>query len=163
MIPDISVVIPTYQRPVLLLNCLNALSRQTLPAAQVEILVVDDGHDPATADTVRAFAYRSGMVVRYLGQPHRRGPAAARNRGWRAAKGRIIAFTDDDTLPQPDWLTAALNRFGRGASVVTGRVRVPLPDAPSHHDRTTAFLESAEFITANCFLPENGFGAGGWF
>ncbi len=151
MKPVISVVIPTYQRPALLINCLNALTRQTLSAAQFEIIVVDDGNDPATAETVADFATRSGILTRYLGQPRRQGPAAARNRGWQAAQGSIIAFTDDDTLPQSEWLTAALTCFRRGASVVTGRVQVPLPDAPSHHDRTTAFLESAEFITANCF------------
>lgn len=151
MVPEISVVIPTYQRPALLGNCLNALMQQTLSAAHFEVIVVDDGNDPATAETVNDFARRSGLATRYFGQPQRSGPAAARNRGWQAAQGRIIAFTDDDTLPQPDWLSAALTRFRRGASVVTGRVQMPLPDGPSHHDRTTAFLESAEFITANCF------------
>ncbi|MFD2569849.1 glycosyltransferase family 2 protein [Spirosoma soli] len=156
MIPEFSVVIPTYQRPALLLKCLDALGRQQLPRDQFEIIVVDDGNSPETETAVALFARqiaRAGgpLEVRYLGQPERRGPAAARNRGWRAARGRIVAFTDDDCIPEPTWLPAALACFQRGAQVVTGQLRMPLPDNPSHYDRTTAFLETAEFITANCF------------
>lgn len=151
MEPLLSVVIPTYRRPQLLTKCLNALSRQELLADRIEVIVVDDGNDAATADAVTVFARRTGIPTRYLGQPQRRGPAAARNRGWQAAQSRIIAFTDDDTLPEPTWLLTAWNEFRWGAQVVTGQVRVPMPDQPSHHDRTTAFLETAEFVTANCF------------
>jgi GT2 family glycosyltransferase len=67
------------------------------------------------------------------------------------AQAPVVAFTDDDCLPQPDWLRAALSMVERGASVVTGQLRMPLPDQPTHHNQTTAFLETAEFITANCF------------
>src|SRR5437868_5684485 len=41
------------------------------------------------------------------------GPAAARNAGWRAARGAVIAFTDDDTIPDPGWLAAAVPVFER--------------------------------------------------
>jgi GT2 family glycosyltransferase len=148
---QVSVVIPTYRRPDLLTACLDALSRQMVSAHSFEIIVVDDGNQPAVAEAVASFGRQTGLVTRYIGQPERRGPAAARNRGWQAAQAPIIAFTDDDCLPQPDWLRAALAEFHRGAAVVTGQLRMPLPDQPSHHDRTTAFLETAEFVTANCF------------
>lgn len=149
--PLITVVVPTFRRPVLLQRCLAALGEQTLPKDQFEIVVVDDGDDAATATLVGEAAQQSGLRISYLGQPQRRGPAVARNRGWRAAIAPIIAFTDDDCLPQPGWLEAALKRFDAGASVVTGRVEMPLPDRPTAHDRTTALLEMAEFVTANCF------------
>lgn len=160
MIPEFSVVIPTFQRPALLLKCLDALGRQKLPRDQFEIIVVDDGNSPETETAVSLFAKqiaRSGgsLEVRYLGQVERRGPAAARNRGWRAARGRIVAFTDDDCLPQPEWLSAALAYFRRGAQVATGQLRMPLPDNPTSYERTTAFLETAEFITANCFCRKS--------
>jgi GT2 family glycosyltransferase len=148
---QVSVIIPTYQRPDLLVACLDALSQQTIALDSFELVVVDDGNQPAVAEKVRQFGRQTGIATRYIGQPSRRGPAAARNRGWQAAQAPIIAFTDDDCLPQPDWLRAALAEFKRGAAVVTGQLRMPLPDQPSHHDRTTAFLETAEFITANCF------------
>lgn len=160
MTPEFTVVIPTYQRPALLLNCLNALAGQRLPRDQYEIIVVDDGNSSETEAAVTQFARQTAqsggpLEVRYLGQPERRGPAAARNRGWRAARGRVIAFTDDDCLPQPEWLSAALASFQRGAQVVTGQLRMPLPGNPTAHDRTTVLLETAEFITANCFCRKS--------
>ncbi|MDB5240717.1 MAG: family 2 glycosyl transferase, partial [Spirosoma sp.] len=146
-----SVVIPTYRRLPLLNRCLDALSQQSMPPGSFEIIVVDDGNQPAVAETVNTFGQQTGIKITYLGQPVRSGPAAARNRGWQAASAPVIAFTDDDCLPQPNWLSSAMVLFGRGATVVTGRLRMPLPDQPTHHDKTTAFLETAEFITANCF------------
>ena len=156
MLPEFSVVIPTYQQPALLLKCLDALGRQRLPYDQFEIIVVDEGNSPETETAVLLFAKQiardSGSIeVRYLGQPERRGPAAARNRGWRAARGRIIAFTDDDCLPEPEWLSSALPCFQRGAQVMSGQLRVLLPNEPTPLDRTATFLRRAEFMAANCF------------
>lgn len=163
MTPQISVIIPTYQRPELLRKCLTALAEQTLSPAQFEILVVDDGDQPQTALTVRKVAQETGLSVRYLAQPERRGPAAARNRGWRVALCPLIAFTDDDCIPDPNWLAAALAGFGQGASVLTGRLTMPLPERPTAHDRTTALLEKAEFITANLFCQRSVLEAAGGF
>ncbi|GAB2524011.1 glycosyltransferase family 2 protein [Spirosoma aerophilum] len=149
--PVVTVVIPTYQRHALLRNCLAALAQQQLPKDQFEVLVVDDGNEPAVAELLQAVFQQTGLSVRYLGQSQRRGPAAARNAGWQSARTPYIAFTDDDCLPQPDWLSIGLSQFNRGAQVITGRVRMPLPEQPTHHDKTTALLETAEFVTANLF------------
>ena len=146
-----TVVVPTFRRPLLLHRCLMALSNQILPPNQFEIMVVDDGNDVDTATLVREVAQQTGLRITYAGQPQRRGPAAARNRGWQAAQAPVIAFTDDDCIPHPDWLEAALKPFRAGAQVVTGRVKMPLPNRPTAHDHTTALLETAEFVTANCF------------
>jgi glycosyltransferase involved in cell wall biosynthesis len=94
-----------------------------------------------------------GPVIRYLVPQGTRGPAAARNRGWRAAEGAIIAFTDDDTVPDRDWLRqgeAAL--AARGAQAAWGRVHVPLPERMTDNARNTAGLENAVFVTANAFV-----------
>jgi GT2 family glycosyltransferase len=80
-----------------------------------------------------------------------KGPAAARNAGWRRARGAIIAFTDDDCIPDRDWLAAGLRAMGDGASGASGRVLVPLPERPTDYERNAAGLETAEFVTANCF------------
>lgn len=151
MNPEFSVVIPTYLRPSLLIKCLDALSRQQLSKNEFEIIVVDDGDDRTTAEIVKSFRDVFGIEARYLAQAQRRGPAAARNRGWRAARGRIVAFTDDDCQPQPEWLSSALTCFKRGAQVMTGQVKVSQSGRPTHQTRTAAFLETAEFVTANCF------------
>ncbi|GAB3808092.1 glycosyltransferase [Spirosoma humi] len=160
MLPEFSVVIPTYQQPALLLKCLDALGRQRLSHDQFEIIVVDEGNSSETETAVLLFAKqiaRAGapIEVRYLGQPQRRGLAAARNRGWRAARGRVIAFTDDDCLPEPTWLSSALTCFQRGAQVVSGQLRVHLPDQPTPLDRTATFLKRAEFMAANCFCRKS--------
>ncbi len=156
MLPEFSVVIPTYQQPALLLKCLDALGRQRLPRDQFEIIVVDEGNSPETETAVLLFARqiaRDGgpLEVRYLAQPERRGPAAARNRGWRAARGRTIAFTGDDCLPEPEWLSSALICFQRGAQVVSGQLRVVFPNQPSPSDHTETVLKKADFMSINCF------------
>ncbi|GAB2552554.1 glycosyltransferase family 2 protein [Spirosoma aerophilum] len=156
MLPEFSVVIPTCQQPALLLKCLDALGRQRLSHDQFEIIVVDEGNSSETETAVALFARQIArdsmpIEVRYLPQPTRQGTAAARNLGWKAARGRFIAFTDDDCLPEPAWLSAALTCFQRGAQVLSGQLRVLLPDQPTPLDRTATFLKRAEFMASNCF------------
>jgi glycosyltransferase involved in cell wall biosynthesis len=101
-----AVVIPTYRRPDLLLRCLNAVLDQRLSPDSYEIIVVDDGQ---RRDTARGDGDRRDLgplsSLRYRRPPTGRGPAVARNAGWRAARGELIAFTDDDTVPDPLWLS----------------------------------------------------------
>lgn len=147
----ISVVIPTYLRPQLLKRCLDALLRQDFNHNQFEVIVVDDGADAETQRVVEEADRQSELQFRYLSQPRRRGPAAARNRGWRVATGAIIAFTDDDCIPDEHWLKSAMEAFCNGAKVVSGHVRVPVHYPPTDQERIVAMLETAEFVTANCF------------
>src|SRR5437588_5369687 len=111
----VSVVIPTYKRPHLLENCLQALSLQDIAPTDFEAIVVDDAASDATRQQVERWRERldaCGYSLRYLAVSGAHGPAAARNCGWRAARGEIIAFTDDDCLPSPAWLRAGLAAFG---------------------------------------------------
>ena len=154
MNPRVSVVIPTCGRPHLLERCLDALDRQQLDPAAYEVIVVDDARSDPTRELMeaRAAARRAGRApLRYL-RPEGRGPAAARNCGWRAARGEIIAFTDDDTIPDADWLRQGLMAMVPGRAAVRGRVQVPEPPVVTDHARMTRGLEEAEFVTANCFV-----------
>lgn len=154
LLPDtaITVIVPTYQRLPVLSRCLGALARQQLPTGvRFDVLVVSDCPDPAVAALIDRFNREKRLTVWCLQQAQRRGPAAARNRGWQATDSPFIAFTDDDCLPEPGWLATGLAGLQAGAPVLTGRVVMPLPDQPTHHDRTTALLETAEFVTANLF------------
>lgn len=166
--PRISVVMPTYRRPQLLARCLDALMAQTLPGDAYEIVVVDDG----STDDCRALCEHyaaavqatDGPTLRYLRPLGTRGPAAARNRGWRDARGALIAFTDDDTVPDRDWLRegeAAMAPAHRVA--VWGQVHVPLPEAMTDNARNTAGLENAVFVTANAFVRRDALLAVGGF
>jgi GT2 family glycosyltransferase len=93
-----SVVIATYNRRDLLQRCLAAVTRLDYP--DYEVVVADDG---STDGSVEA-AQRVFPQVTYVPHPANTGEPAARNRGVRAARGAIIAFTDDDCVPPPDWL-----------------------------------------------------------
>lgn len=151
----LSVVMPTCRRPQLLLRCLHALLAQKPIPGGVEILVVDDARSPEQKAALESYVRRSGtsISVRYLTPPESaHGPAAARNAGWRAACGEIIAFTDDDTIPTPNWLREGLRAMVPGVDAAWGHVIVPLQDEPTDAERNTAGLHGAEFVTANCFI-----------
>jgi cellulose synthase/poly-beta-1,6-N-acetylglucosamine synthase-like glycosyltransferase len=93
------------------------------------------------------------------------GPAHARNVGWRAARGGVIAFTDDDCIPAPRWLRAGLAAMvtAGGVDGVHGRIMVPLPHEPTDYERDAAGLERAEFATANCFYSRHALAEVGGF
>jgi glycosyltransferase involved in cell wall biosynthesis len=79
------------------------------------------------------------------------GPAAARNLGWKMAVGDVIAFTDDDCIPDPSWLKTGLDAIMHGADGVSGRIIVPLRNNPTDYEWNACGLSRSEFITANCF------------
>ncbi|HDR9203217.1 TPA: glycosyltransferase [Burkholderia vietnamiensis] len=154
--PVVSVVVPTYRRPDLLERCLDALCAQAFDPTAYEIVVVDD--DPAGSARAVVDACRARVsdvpVIRYMSAPDTQGPAGARNVGWRSARGGLIAFTDDDTIPDPAWLrhgSAAL-LAEPSASAAAGRIDVPLRPRPTDYERDAAGLAHAEFATANCFV-----------
>lgn len=151
---QIAAVVPTFRRPDLLARCLAALCAQDLDPAQYEIVVCDDGPDDATRATVETFAAEAsarGLAIRYLAVTATQGPAGARNAGWRAARAPLIAFTDDDTVPDPGWLRAGLAAL-ENAEAAAGRVVVPLAGTPTDYERDASHLADAEFATANAFV-----------
>lgn len=156
MTPRISVVIPTYKRPQLLLRCLKSVLTQRFETDAYEVIVVDDGHDDATKHLVESLIDGAPLAaeLRYLRPPTGRGPAVARNVGWRAARGALVAFTDDDTVPARDWLAEGERVMNLHPEWVAmcGRVSVPMPGETTDHARMTAGLAKAEFVTANAFV-----------
>lgn len=102
-------------------------------------------------------------LFRYIPVTGTHGPAAARNVGWRAACGEIIAFTDDDCIPDRNWLKAGVSAFTDTIAGVRGRVIVPLPDRPTDYELNAAGLERGEFVTANCFYRRDALAAIGGF
>jgi glycosyltransferase involved in cell wall biosynthesis len=147
----ISVVIPTYNRPKLLLNCLQALIGQSFAAADYEIIVVSDGPDRKTAELVHSLQSETTVRLRYLSTTKKSGPAAARNQGWIHSSAELIAFTDDDTVPDRNWLTNIWNHYHNEELIAfTGRVIVPVSSPPTDYERNIYNLETAEFVTANC-------------
>jgi glycosyltransferase involved in cell wall biosynthesis len=125
---DFTVVVPTYNRPAELAGCVRSLASLEWPKDAYEIVVVDDGGTADLGPALRAAA--AAVPVRLLAQENR-GPGAARNAGVRIARGRWIAFTDDDCRPRPGWLAglrAALD--GVPDVLAGGRTRNQLPGNP---------------------------------
>lgn len=151
----VSVIIPTYKRPILLHRCLEALMNQSVTPDGYEVIVVTDGPDPETTRLVASVVkeYRNCPALRCLSLPAKKGPAAARNLGWRNATGKLILFTDDDCIPLYGWIehfVQAFNAHQRPEIAFAGKVRVPLPEKPTDYEKNTALLESGSFVTANC-------------
>jgi GT2 family glycosyltransferase len=149
----ISVVIPTFRRRELLERCLVAVLKQSLPPEEFEVIAADNAGEFAILQLVREMATGSDVAIRYLRASLTPGPAHARNRGWRAATGDIIAFTDDDTIPDENWLVESLKVFDSDANLAAaaGKIVVPLSENPTDYEANEAGLASADFVTANCF------------
>jgi glycosyltransferase involved in cell wall biosynthesis len=153
----VSVVVPTCKRPALLSRCMAALLEQDCAPDDYEVIIVDDAASPETRRQVERWAQRAALcrqTVRYLavsGAGRAHGPATARNMGWRAARGEIIAFTDDDCIPDPCWLRVGMAVLAGGVDAAAGRVVVPLPEIPTDYEYDASHLEHGEFVTANCF------------
>lgn len=107
-LPSFSIIIPTYERPDRLAACLEAIACLDYPRDRFEVIVVDDGSETSPQEVVDSV--RDRLEARLLRQPNG-GPASARNRGAAQARGAFLAFTDDDCLPAPDWLSELASRF----------------------------------------------------
>lgn len=126
--PRFSVIVPTYNRPHRLASCLRALAALDYPPEAYEVVVVDDG-SPTPLDAVVA-PFQDTMALTLLRQANA-GPAAARNAGAQAARGRFLAFTDDDCAPRPGWLGALSDALDREpAALVGGHTVNALHDNP---------------------------------
>ena len=114
-----SVIVPTHNRLASLMKTLESLYRQDF--SDFEIIIVDDGSTDGTG------AYLVGQTeqhrIRYVHQSCR-GPAAARNAGFRIARAPYVVFTDDDCIVPRDWLKKLHAGFEEtGADIIGGTVR----------------------------------------
>lgn len=113
--PFISVVVPFYNSDKHLESCISALLSQTYPSSAYEIIMVDNNSTDNSTDLVRKYP----QII--LLSEAKKGSYAARNRGVAESKGRIIAFTDSDCVPCPEWLdriSASLDL--PGVSIIQG-------------------------------------------
>jgi GT2 family glycosyltransferase len=157
-----SVIVPTYDRPEPLDRCLGALAAQEMERDRFEVIVVDDGGAISPRDVVAR--HRDEIDVRLLEQANA-GPAKARNSAAAVARGEHLAFTDDDCLPEPDWLNALSESVERyPGHAVGGRVDNALNDDIYSHasqqliDFLYGYYNSPGtpgrfFITSNLVFP----------
>lgn len=125
---EISVVVCTYNRAGQLARALAPLVLSVREArVPGEIVVVDNNSSDTTHDVVEGIARAAPVPVRYAFEA-RQGLSFARNRGLAEATGRIIAFTDDDCIVDPDWADAIVQEFAAHPDVAVLGGRVDLHD-----------------------------------
>lgn len=141
----VSVVVATHNRREPLMRLLDALAGQT-GVGHFEVVVVDDASGDGTPEALAARPPDRGFTLRCLRLDHNRGPATARNRGWRAAAAPLVCFTDDDCQPVPAWLGALCTHLA-DVPVVQGRT---IPD-PAQLDRWGPWSHTVEVLAENGF------------
>lgn len=126
----ISVVVATHNRKALLARTLSALAAQDYPREGFELVVVDNASTDGTSALVQEMGARPGCprtILLFEAQP---GKTFAVNAGLRAASGDLLAFTDDDVVPEPQWLRALETAMDdTRADFALGRI-APLWEAP---------------------------------
>lgn len=158
---ELSVVIPTRDRPERLLETLTALVSAADPGLDWEALVVDDGGTAASLEPARTFVRETGAPVRLLAQPPS-GPAAARNRGARAASGRVLVFLDDDMVTSPGFLARHLRSVDANPGCwIVGRITHPdaLRATPFGRYRHARWEEFHEAHAPRGLQPTDGISA----
>jgi glycosyltransferase involved in cell wall biosynthesis len=121
-LPQASVIVCTRNRAPTLVRAAEALLALDYPRDRWELVVVDNGSTDATAQVVAELAAAQPGLVRIVNEP-RAGLSIARNTGFHAARGEVIAFADDDAFPTVGWLRALVEALlAEGALVAGGPV-----------------------------------------
>jgi glycosyltransferase involved in cell wall biosynthesis len=139
-----SVVVPTFNRPARLADCVTALAALHPPAGGFEIVIVNDGGVEPSAAIRRAATAGNASGALFLTQ-HNSGPAVARNVGAERARGRWLAFTDDDCAPGSDWLLVLEEALAATPDALVGG---PVVNALSANLLSEASQRLAEFVKA---------------
>ena len=141
--PILSVVVPTKGRPRYLEGCLAALAAADCAPDRFEVVVVNDGGDPEVNRTVSSYTGRLPVELATL---RASGPSAARNAGAAAARGRYIAFTDDDCRPTPEWVPELERALERNpGAAVGGEMRNGVPQSRAAASQIVADVVRAHF------------------
>ena len=135
---DVSIIVCTYNRAKSLRETLQALCNLEIPSdLETEIIVVDNNSQDCTRLIVNEFSNRTPFI-RYEFEGEQ-GLSNARNRGLRSSRGNLILFTDDDVLPEADWVIKTLNGMRKYDADACGGFIAPLFEAPPPHWLTPRF------------------------
>jgi len=141
--PDLSIVVLTYNRAGLLMECIDSLLRQTAGETRYEVIVVDDGSED---DTPERMAERCALDrrLRYVRQPHR-GIPATRNNGIRHARAPIVAIVADDYRMAPDYVKTVMTFFRVHPAARVVRFKI-VPASTALSSRISHFYYEISFL-----------------
>jgi glycosyltransferase involved in cell wall biosynthesis len=140
----VTVIVPTHGRPQALERCVRALARQTLAHDRFDVVVVADGDGTGVEQALEAV--RTSLSLTVLRQ-ERAGPAAARNLGASRARSDLLAFTDDDCIPDPGWLEALAGAVERQPDAIVGGLT-------TNALRSNAYAEASQVLVSYLCLRE---------
>lgn len=157
--PEVTIVIPVWNRLELTLQCLSALRAHT--AGAYEVVVVDNGSSDGTAG-----AMRSIPGLRLVAHDSNLGFARACNAGAAASRASRLLFLNNDTVPQPGWLAAMLGAMARDSRIGIVGSRLLYPETGevqhagvafsvdgNHHHRFQLCRPDTPGLNVDCFVP----------
>lgn len=151
----VSVIVPVFNDAEHLKICLEALENQTYPKSLYEVIVIDNGSN-STSEIKEVVAEFGQARSTYEALP---GSYAARNKGILLAKGEVIAFTDADCIPRPNWIENGVNNLQQvpNCGLVAGKIEIFFKNP----DRLTTveLYESIMALTQKEFLEKHQYGA----
>jgi glycosyltransferase involved in cell wall biosynthesis len=155
--PLVSVIVPVRDDAEGVATVLGALLEQRYPVGRYEILVTDNGSRDGTRDVVKRQARLHPDRVRLLTEFEKPTSYAARNAGIAAARGSILAFTDADCVPEPDWLRGGVDALeSTGAAYAAGAIDIQFRNgAPGIWE----FYDAVGKLKQREYMEEAGFGA----
>ncbi|TXH35861.1 MAG: glycosyltransferase [Burkholderiaceae bacterium] len=162
----VSVVISVQNRSAMLLDCLRGLAAQTLARDQFEVVVIDNCSTQDLSPVIEQARQTWSLQIQTARTSQDRGPAPARNLGVQMAKGAIIAFTDSDCRPVPEWLARGLVAFDDPAVALVSGPVLPKPEQTASFTAKLSFVTVTEhptFPTANLMVKREAFLAQGGF
>jgi glycosyltransferase involved in cell wall biosynthesis len=126
-VPNVSVIVPIFNGETDVPDLIDCLHRQTYPIAQVEYVLVDNGSHDRTLQQLQTAAHSTALRLQIVTETTIQSSYAARNTGICAATGEILAFTDADCRPEPDWLLQLMQPFVDAKVGLTAGEIVALP------------------------------------
>lgn len=141
-LPFVSVIIPVRHDWERLNLCIDGIQNQSYPQDNLEVVIVNnDPQDPPPEEIKLA----ENFTLLTESQP---GSYAARNRGLETARGEIVAFTDADCIPDPEWLMKAVKELSDDVTRVAGKVELfytaDTPNLAELYEKVTAFQQERD-------------------
>lgn len=153
MVVKYSIVVCTYNGEKIIEECLQSLLSQNIPKDKYEVIVVNDGSTDNVEEVVRRFM-RNHTNARLISCASHKGLSAARNLGWKEAKGDFVFYIDDDAVADEDWVTRVAGDYTDDVAGVGGYSR------PYSANKFSLYEQARTFVTYGLHA-EKVDGAGG--